>query len=34
MSPSYNDDTVAWHENDGSESFTEHRRTIVVRAAC
>ena len=24
LSASYNDDKIAWYENDGSESFTEH----------
>jgi len=24
LSASYNDDTIAWYENDGSESFTKH----------
>ena len=29
LSASVYDDTIAWHENDGSESFTEHEITTL-----
>ncbi|KAH8069617.1 hypothetical protein JL720_11918 [Aureococcus anophagefferens] len=33
LSASYNDDTVAWYENDGSESFTARVITTLASAA-
>ncbi|KAH8093032.1 hypothetical protein JL720_5207 [Aureococcus anophagefferens] len=33
MSASYRDDTVAWYENDGSQSFTERVITTLANAA-
>ena len=29
LSASYGDDTIAWYENNGSESFTERPSTVV-----
>jgi len=33
LSASYNDDKIAWYENDGSESFTEHTVTTSANGA-
>ena len=33
LSASYNDDKIAWYENDGSESFTEHAISTSADAA-
>ena len=33
LAASFNDDTVAWHENDGEESFTERIITTTADIA-